>query len=350
MPLADEGIQLSAKELGGRTGTVLGKSLEGEGMTPSMRNARYTYSESQLLISPNLLNWILVLNLCVDNNLNGMYGCMAFVKASVDSGRTWKPGQGFPMGADSNATCDSECRNVVIFPNHNGDNPVIDNIIISGDFGLSWHSVSTNASRYPTDRRRFDIAQYRYLGDTRLAIYGTSGYRRVSQDLGKTFGDFEVIDIAYEFAEDFRLRPKPIGLSATKLVVKWKAVDATAISQRLQIKGIVTRDGSPMTAEFLLHPEAVDPTTVSEWTRVVSSSDETKFIVFWKAGGSEFISRVALTPLPTEIPKTVATSTPLPTKIPKTVATKKTIKCVKGKIAKRITATNPKCPAGYRRA
>lgn len=40
------------------------------------------------------------------------------------------------------------------------------------------------------------------------------------------------------------------------------------------------------------------------------------------------------------------TPTPTPTK---TVSGKKTITCVKGKLVKKVTAVNPKCPAGYKR-
>jgi hypothetical protein len=31
------------------------------------------------------------------------------------------------------------------------------------------------------------------------------------------------------------------------------------------------------------------------------------------------------------------------------LATKKTITCIKGKLVKKVTAVNPKCPAGYKK-
>jgi len=71
------------------------------------------------------------------------------------------------------------------------------------------------------------------------------------------------------------------------------------------------------------------------------------------------------TPTPTPIPTPVATATPTPTPtetpVPtptpsatvvatvKPAAKKTTITCVKGKTSKKVTAVNPKCPAGYKK-
>lgn len=69
------------------------------------------------------------------------------------------------------------------------------------------------------------------------------------------------------------------------------------------------------------------------------------------------------TPTPTPTPVATATPTPTPTETPvptptpsatvvatvKPAAKKKTITCVKGKTSKKVTAVNPKCPAGYKK-
>jgi hypothetical protein len=62
------------------------------------------------------------------------------------------------------------------------------------------------------------------------------------------------------------------------------------------------------------------------------------------------------TPSPTPTPEPQLSSspspdpTPTPTIKPEAVAKKKTITCIKGKVKKKITAVNPKCPKGYKRA
>jgi hypothetical protein len=69
------------------------------------------------------------------------------------------------------------------------------------------------------------------------------------------------------------------------------------------------------------------------------------------------------TPTPTPTPVATATPTPTPTETPvptptpsatvvatvKPAAKKTTIRCVKGKTSKKVTAVNPKCPAGYKK-
>jgi hypothetical protein len=58
------------------------------------------------------------------------------------------------------------------------------------------------------------------------------------------------------------------------------------------------------------------------------------------------------TPSPTPTPSASATPTPIPTSTPLAVpvVTKKaTITCVKGKVTKKVTAVNPKCPTGYKK-
>jgi len=77
----------------------------------------------------------------------------------------------------------------------------------------------------------------------------------------------------------------------------------------------------------------------------------------WKA------SVATPTPTPTPTPVATATPTPTPTETPaptptpsatvvatvKPAAKKTTITCVKGKTSKKVTAVNPKCPAGYKK-
>ena len=57
---------------------------------------------------------------------------------------------------------------------------------------------------------------------------------------------------------------------------------------------------------------------------------------------------VAQKPTPTPEPTPVVTATPTPSVKP-AVAKKTTITCVKGKVTKKVTAVNPKCPAGYKK-
>jgi hypothetical protein len=57
------------------------------------------------------------------------------------------------------------------------------------------------------------------------------------------------------------------------------------------------------------------------------------------------VQEVSATPSPTPSPSTSVTPTPSA----KPVAKKTTITCVKGKTSKKVTAANPKCPAGYKK-
>ena len=57
---------------------------------------------------------------------------------------------------------------------------------------------------------------------------------------------------------------------------------------------------------------------------------------------------VAQAPTPSPEPTPVVTATPTPAAKP-VVAKKTTITCVKGKVTKKVTAVNPKCPAGYKK-
>jgi len=57
------------------------------------------------------------------------------------------------------------------------------------------------------------------------------------------------------------------------------------------------------------------------------------------------VQEVSATPSPTPSPSTSATPTPSA----KPVVKKSTITCIKGKTSKKVTAVNPKCPAGYKK-
>jgi hypothetical protein len=57
------------------------------------------------------------------------------------------------------------------------------------------------------------------------------------------------------------------------------------------------------------------------------------------------VQEVSATPSPTPSPSTSATPTPSA----RSVVKKTTITCVKGKTSKKVTAVNPKCPAGYKK-
>lgn len=63
---------------------------------------------------------------------------------------------------------------------------------------------------------------------------------------------------------------------------------------------------------------------------------------------------VTPTPTPTPIPTPAVTPTPTPTPTPtatvSVAAVKKTITCVKGKTKQKVTAVNPKCPKGFKKA
>ena len=108
---------------------------------------------------------------------------------------------------------------------------------------------------------------------------------------------------------------------------------------------------------------------VQPWTIAEVAEDSTLRWRFWVVNGWDVNSRtfkanskavVLPTPSPTPTPEPqlsssptpdpTPTPTPTPTIKPEAVAKKKTITCIKGKVKKKITAVNPKCPKGYKRA
>jgi hypothetical protein len=64
------------------------------------------------------------------------------------------------------------------------------------------------------------------------------------------------------------------------------------------------------------------------------------------AGGFTFSTKTIQVKLSQEKVAPVITPTPTPTPTP--AAKKTTIKCVKGKTTKKVTAVKPKCPSGYK--
>jgi hypothetical protein len=81
----------------------------------------------------------------------------------------------------------------------------------------------------------------------------------------------------------------------------------------------------------------------------------TKNLAADKIAGQQYLAKlVAPTPTPAPTPVVTATPTPTPTATmtPTPTATKAAIKattitCIKGKLTKKVTAVNPKCPTGY---
>jgi hypothetical protein len=77
----------------------------------------------------------------------------------------------------------------------------------------------------------------------------------------------------------------------------------------------------------------------------------------WKASVATPTPTPTPTPVATATPTPTPTETPVPTPTPsatvvatvKPAAKKTTIRCVKGKTSKKVTAVNPKCPAGYKK-
>jgi hypothetical protein len=55
------------------------------------------------------------------------------------------------------------------------------------------------------------------------------------------------------------------------------------------------------------------------------------------------------TPTPTPEPTVAASPSPSPTPVVKQASKKSTITCVKGKLTKKVTGVNPKCPTGYKK-
>jgi len=87
-------------------------------------------------------------------------------------------------------------------------------------------------------------------------------------------------------------------------------------------------------------------------TSVLSQDDQ---MIYFKVAGFTFSTpqiKVKLeipkaTPTPSAMPTPSATPTTMPITTP--IVKKTTITCIKGKISKKVTATNPKCPAGYKK-
>ena len=85
-------------------------------------------------------------------------------------------------------------------------------------------------------------------------------------------------------------------------------------------------------------------------TTIFSESDGW---VYLKARNFEFSSPSVRVKLEQEAPAPVQTETPTPvqtqTPVPTPAVKKTTITCVKGKLVKKVTATSPKCPTGYKK-
>jgi hypothetical protein len=83
-------------------------------------------------------------------------------------------------------------------------------------------------------------------------------------------------------------------------------------------------------------------------TTIVKSDDKW---VELTAANFEFSSPTLRVKFSENISKVEATSAPSPTPslAPRTVAKKSTLLCVKGKLTKKISGVNPKCPAGYKK-
>jgi hypothetical protein len=77
----------------------------------------------------------------------------------------------------------------------------------------------------------------------------------------------------------------------------------------------------------------------------------TKNLAADKIAGQQYLAKLAApTPTPTPTPVVTATATPMPTATAtKAVVKATTITCVKGKLTKKVTAVNPKCPTGYKK-
>ena len=81
----------------------------------------------------------------------------------------------------------------------------------------------------------------------------------------------------------------------------------------------------------------------------------TKNLAADKVAGQQYLAKLAApTPTPTPTPVVTATPTATPSATPAATATKAVVKattitCVKGKLTKKVTAINPKCPAGYKK-
>jgi hypothetical protein len=72
-----------------------------------------------------------------------------------------------------------------------------------------------------------------------------------------------------------------------------------------------------------------------------------------KVAGQQYLAKLAA-PTPTPTPTPVVTATPTATPTATSTATKAAVKattitCIKGKLTKKVTAINPKCPTGYKK-
>jgi hypothetical protein len=72
-----------------------------------------------------------------------------------------------------------------------------------------------------------------------------------------------------------------------------------------------------------------------------------------KVAGQQYLAKLAA-PTPTPTPTPVVTATPTATPTATSTATKAAVKattitCIKGKLTKKVTAVNPKCPTGYKK-
>jgi hypothetical protein len=72
------------------------------------------------------------------------------------------------------------------------------------------------------------------------------------------------------------------------------------------------------------------------------------FLFTYEDQGSLLTPKPSPTPTSTQTPAEVVAVPASPT--PKAAAAKKTtISCIKGKLTKKVSAVNPKCPAGYKK-
>jgi hypothetical protein len=72
-----------------------------------------------------------------------------------------------------------------------------------------------------------------------------------------------------------------------------------------------------------------------------------------KVAGQQYLAKLAA-PTPTPTPTLAVTATPTATPTATSTATKAAVKattitCIKGKLTKKVTAVNPKCPTGYKK-
>jgi hypothetical protein len=66
--------------------------------------------------------------------------------------------------------------------------------------------------------------------------------------------------------------------------------------------------------------------------------------------GAKYLAALTAANSPTPVPVATVTPTPTPSATPtKAVVKATTITCIKGKITKKVTAVNPKCPSGYKK-